>query len=105
MKKTLLASLLCFSVSANAAFLTGNNLYERMNGSEADRDFALGYVVGVFDATQNVHHCAGARVTSGQMRDLAKKFIEEMPSVRDMPADLLVTAILAQTYPCQKKKT
>jgi len=94
-----------FSLSANAGFFSGNTLYERLNGEPHERNFAMAYIAGVFDAGHNVFHCAPQTVTLGQIRDYVKMGLEANPVNRDTVADVLVMSMLAAAYPCQRKRT
>lgn len=101
--KKLLAGLLMVPCMAHAQFYTGNNLLQKMNSSELwERTLAIGYVMGVSDAQQNIGHCSGQSVTSGQTRDVVKQYLEQNPSVRDLNADLLTVVALGLAFPCAK---
>jgi hypothetical protein len=104
MKKLLIAALLIPAI-ANAGFITGNTLLEKMTSPEAaEKAFALGYVVGAFDAFDELAHCnAPASVTAGQARDIVKKYIENNPAIRNKSADFLIMTALGQIWPCSKK--
>ena len=81
MKKLLIAALLIPAI-ANAGFISGNTLLEKMNSSQdADKAFALGYVIGAFDAFDDITHCnSPTSVTASQARDIIKKYIENNPA-------------------------
>jgi hypothetical protein len=99
--KKLIVGLLFVPCVANAEFLTGNDLLSRMNSDEVvQRMFALGYVAGVSDAQQHVFSCPPSGVTNGQVRDVAKSYIEANPGIRHKSADMLVTDALKQVWPC-----
>ena len=105
MKKLLIALLLVTS-NAKAQFLTGNELYARLTSRDTpEKIFAAGYVSGVFDTGHGTFHCAtGSNVTIGQVSDIAKNYLEQNPEVRNISADLLVTASFARVWPCSLKK-
>jgi hypothetical protein len=97
--------LLAASLSAQAEFFTGNTLYSRMISTDTiEKIMALGFVAGVHDATEGNLHCSGPTVTTGQVRDVVKMFLEKNPSTRDMSATLLVTVALSEAFPCAVKK-
>lgn len=107
MRQIIIATMIVLSTPAHAEFMTGNLLYNRMVSNErADHLLALGYVMGVFDATNNVAHCGGnlENIMSGQARDVAKQFLEANPSTRDLFADVLLRAAFAKAWPCAEKK-
>jgi hypothetical protein len=102
--KKVIVSLLLIPGMASAEFLTGNDLLSRMNSDEVvQRMFALGYVAGVSDAQQHVFSCPPAGVTNGQVRDVAKSYIEANPGIRHKSADMLVTDALKQVWPCANR--
>ena len=101
MKKLFL--LLAFvSASASAEFYTGNDLWERLNGTEVQRHFALGYVAGVADSLNNRIICMPS-ATLGQTRDIVKQYLENNPSIRHYSADSLIQSVLSSMWPCQKR--
>lgn len=104
MKKIVAVLLLSPSI-AFAQYWSGNNLFQRMNSTnDGERIAALGYVMGVSDAGQNRLHCSGTSVTAGQTRDVVKQYLERNPSIRDWPADLLVSLALGESWPCPKNQ-
>lgn len=105
MKKLLLIpALLCGT--AHAEFWSGNELLARINSSESyDRGTAIGYIMGVFDATHGVSHCPPTTVTAGQVRDMVTKALNDAPSVRHLAADGFVIYPLKTAWPCAKKGT
>ena len=103
--KKLLITLALVASTANAGFMTGNDLYTRMQGDEADRTIAMAYVAGAFDAYQGVVHCAPQGVTLIQVRDMVRKHLEAEPTQRHVQADLHLAYVLGKTWPCPKKPT
>jgi hypothetical protein len=101
--KKYIAILLMAPVVSHAAFMNGNTLLSRMNGDQTDRIVAIGYVMGVSDATETILHCSGQSVTSGQTRDVVKKWLEKNPEMRDLAANYLVIQALSEAFPCPKK--
>ena len=103
MRKVLLA-LLFVSTTANAAFRDGNKLLSEINSTYLDDQFyAMGYIAGVADAQHMSLHCAPGNVTLKQMFDMTKEYITKHSSIRDLPADMLITAMLVDRWPCPKK--
>lgn len=102
MKHFICVTALTWSFGVQAAFISGNDLLERMNGQSAST--AIGYVMGVHDADDGIHFCTPARVTAGQMYDLVKIELEKMPALRHHPANLLVGAIFKKQWPCATAK-
>ena len=104
-KLSLLMAALLVSNVANASFITGNMLLEKMNSQDSvEKAFVLGYVAGVFDTLDELIHCnAPPSVTAGQVRDIIKKYIESNPVTRNKSADLLIGAALGQIWPCPTK--
>lgn len=101
--KKILAAILFIPTVASAQYWSGNKLFSNINSSsDVERIVALGYVMGVSDTGQNKSHCSGTSVTAGQTRDVVKQYLERYPSIRDWPADLLVTLALAESWPCPK---
>jgi hypothetical protein len=104
-KKAWFAAIaLALSAPASAQFMSGNLLLSRMNGNEADRIMALGYVMGVTDAGDRVYHCAPATITAGQVRDMALQYLRANPENRHLSADLLITGLLINAWPCPKNE-
>lgn len=98
------AALFAVTLIAHAEFFTGNTLYSRMlSDNSIEKTMALGFVAGVHDATEGEIHCSGATVTTGQVRDVVKLFLEKSPSIRDMAATLLVSMALNEAFSCKKK--
>ena len=103
--KKLIAGLLLVPSIACAEYFSGNKLLEKMRSESAvDRAVAIGYVLGVSDTTQDDKHCSGDTVTSGQTRDVVKKFLEDNPAIRDYSADIITQVALGKTWPCKEKK-
>jgi hypothetical protein len=100
MKRFLILLMVCGS--AHAEFWDGNMMHSRFNGSTVEQGLALGYVIGVTDATQNALHCAPENVTAGQVRDMVKNYLENTPAVRHFSADSLVVRVLKASWPCAK---
>jgi hypothetical protein len=100
------AAVLCLALvasSAQAEFLDGNKLLSDMKGSHGFQMSALGYVMGVADAIQNAVACVPPSVLSGQVLDMVRNYLEANPAVRHLTADMIVTHVLKQAFPCAQK--
>jgi len=104
MNKILAAALACASITAHAEFWSGNDLLTKMqNPPGMETVQALGYVMGVFDATRGVDHCPPDNITAGQVRDMVRNHLEASPAVRHFTGDTQVRYVLGRAWPCPKK--
>ena len=101
MKHTLIALALAAPL-AHAEFLSGNMLYDRLNGNTSDQMLAMGYIAGVYDAGQGVLHCGPSNLTLGQITDMVKITIRDQPQNRHFSADAFVTVTVKNQWPCKK---
>ena len=98
-RSIVLMLLLCGS--AHAEFYTGNDLLQRINSeSLGERAAAIGYIMGVADSGHGVNYCPPEHVTSGQLRDMVRNYLTNLPAVRHLSADSLVTHVLKSQWPC-----
>ena len=105
MKKQIASIVLAMcSVAQAGTFWDGNKLYGKLQGNNMEQMQALGYVMGVSDAEDTATICSPNTVTSGQMFDIVKQYLENNPTVRHYPADMLVKIVLGRVWPCEKKK-
>lgn len=95
-----LAALLC--CTAHAEFLSGNDLYQRLQAGGVDHLVALGYIAGVHDLSLGTGHCAPPSATLGQVRLLVQRTLEMMPEAREKSADVIVLGALKGAWPCKK---
>lgn len=101
--KRLVLALALFSGAAQAEFMDGNDLLDKMNGSNMDKMLALGYVMAASDAARGVRICnVPPTVTAGQTHDMVKAYLERFPQVRHFTADVLVGRALEVMWPCSK---
>lgn len=99
-------SFLAIASAANAQFISGNRLLELCDTHQAT---ASGYIAGVSDmiitAQQNglvkTTICFRSGVTAGQTTEIACQYLQAMPSLRDFPANTLVSMALSGAFPCQ----
>jgi hypothetical protein len=89
---------------AKAEFFTGNDLLARMKGTTMEQVQALGYVQGVVDAYSSVVICPPDNVTAGQVRDMIKNYLENLPAKRHFSADSLIGEALEKVWPCKQKR-
>jgi hypothetical protein len=103
--KKIIAILLCVPTMVMAEFYTGNQLLTKMRSSNTvERSLALGYILGVTDAHHGLTHCAPANVTAGQINDMVKQTLEEIPSIRNNTADIIIQGVLSVEWPCNHGK-
>ena len=91
--------------------LTGNDLLERCSASASANPIqwgvCLGYVMAVADLLGQGRPIAGARaciatdVTSGQLMDVVRQWLERNPARRHIAGAALVAAALQQAFPCR----
>jgi hypothetical protein len=97
------AAVLCLALvagSAHAEFVDGNKLLSDMNGVHGFQMSALGYVMGVADTLQNVVVCIPSNVTSGQVADMVRNYLTNVPRERHLSGDILVGRVLKEVWPC-----
>lgn len=98
--KFVLAGLLV-AASANAAFWDGNKLLAALNDDTYFRKgMALGYIMGVSDTLEGINHCPATNVTSGQMQDIVRNYLTNIPAQRHQSADYLILKALEIAFPC-----
>lgn len=106
MKKTLILVSLSIAFGASRAeFYTGNELLQRMNSeSPIERNAAIGYVMGVADTLMFINHCPPPEVTAGQMRDMVRNYLTNVPAERHLSGDVLVNRVLKAAWPCSNNR-
>jgi hypothetical protein len=85
---------------ARAEFIDGNKLLADMNGSHGHQMSALGYVMGVADTLQGAVTCMPPSVTSGQVMDMVRNYLNNVPRERHMSGDWIVAKVLKDAWPC-----
>jgi hypothetical protein len=104
MKKLIVLCVALHATVAQAAFMTGNELLRHMNDNTYfGQGHALGYVMGVSDVFTGESHCLPPGVNAGQVMDVVKNFLTNNPEVRHRPADVIVYAVLKNSFPCANK--
>ena len=102
--KALLAGLMFVCSSASAMYENGNMLLRDIEGTPSGQMYALGYIVGAADSYGNMDLlCIPGSVTKGQLNDVVHLSLRQNPSMRDLPADLLVLAALGVHWECENK--
>jgi hypothetical protein len=102
--KKLIASLLFVPCMANAEFMSGNNLYSKMNGDFGEKMLALGFIQGVYDVYVSVTFCSPNNVTVGQVSDMVRSYFDNNPSIRHKTAESLINQALKQAWPCANNR-
>lgn len=86
---------------AHAEFMDGNRLLDKItNNSYYEQGSAMGYIMGVADMGLGVIHCAPANVTAGQLQDMIKNYLINVPGQRHLTADTLVNRVFKAAWPC-----
>lgn len=102
--KKLIVGLLMVPAMAHAEFFTGNELLSKLQSRDAiDKIQALGYIQGVFDANMSITVCPPAGVTAGQVNDMIKNYLENIPATRNRTADRIIQDALKSVWPCQNR--
>ena len=102
--KKLLIALLMVPAMARAEFLTGNQLLALLQSQEVlDRIHALGYIQGVTDANMSIVICPPDNVTAGQVKDMIKNYLQNIPATRNRSADRIIQDALKSVWPCQNR--
>ena len=103
-KQLLVAASFCIATSANAEFISGNDLLSKLDSSDQmHKGFAFGYIAGVFDAGIRAVHCAPDNVVMKQVVDMVKKLLVDTPELRHQSGDKYVFAATKAAWPCAKK--
>ena len=96
------AAAIVVACNAHAEFKTGNELLADLNAPDFfSRGVALGYVMGSFDVGQGLLHCPPTHVTAGQVQDMVRNYLTNIPAERHLSADTLVNKVLKATWPCR----
>lgn len=102
--KKLLLGLMLVATQAQAEFMAGNALLQKMNGETTDRLSAISYVMGVADASQGVLWCEpGDQIVMAQVYDLSYRYLVANPEMRHFPAHWLLKWALGEAWPCKSK--
>lgn len=105
MKNILILLALC-ATTAHAEFRDGNKLLSELNETTPySRGLAMGYVMGVTDSGFGTNHCPPGSVTAGQVSDMVRNNLQDVPAVRHLNADSIIFYVLNKAWPCAKKGT
>lgn len=103
MKRKLILCVALAAGHAHAFFYDGNDLLRRLNSDdEVVQMVALGYVAGVSDANKGRTHCMPNNVTTGQLRDMVRNYLNNNPAERHYTAHSIVREVLASVFPCSR---
>lgn len=101
--KSIILTAVLFAGAAQAQFISGNTLYERMtSGNHGHIMWSMGYVTGVSDAYNGEMFCVPQTVTVGQITDITQRSLSSRPQDRHLPADILIMLALVDLFPCKK---
>ena len=105
-KVVLFAALFCFIYGIFCAEegkpLSGKELLEKMSSShKEDRDYALGYITGVFCASRKIS-IPDERIMKKVVKTV-KKYMKKNPDRLDQPAVKLLTEAFDKEFPVKKK--
>jgi len=105
MKKLICALLfLAFSNIWAGGFKDGNSLYASMTSKNVhEKEYALGYVIGVADTNSGVLYNLPNSITAGQISDVVEKYLENYPEKRHYLASSLVEDALIKVFPKSPK--
>jgi hypothetical protein len=86
-----------------AAFIDGNKLHQYLTSqNNAEYVHGLGYVIGVSDFIAGSLTYPPSNVTTGQLGDMVRNYLERYPEQRHKTADLLVAVVMSAQWPCKK---
>lgn len=105
MKKIIITISLATAGAAHAEFLDGNKLLDMLRGDVVASSMALGYITGVADSVDGSVYCPPGNVTTGQLRDMVRNFLERQPQFRAATGDTIVRAVAQAAFPCKKPAT
>lgn len=93
-----------FDACAEVAYFTGNKLKSRLDNEKDGVPYAvaLGYILGVYDASSDVSICGPSQGTAGQLGAIVLKYLAEHPQKLHEKASDLVLNALSSAFPCRK---
>lgn len=100
-----------------ASFVDGNDLLQKCSTRERDaayfqnQSYCMGYIVGVSDAAEFFQTapgmpqlvCLPSNVTSGQLKDVVVKYLQDNPAKRHEDAESLILTSLAINFRCKQE--
>jgi hypothetical protein len=92
------------SAPAYAGFYDGNELHEFCSkpAGTPQNNFCIAYVAGAADAYSGIAFCPPNGVKLGQVVDVVKKVLTDVPTIRNKPADEILLAVLGRWHPCKE---
>jgi hypothetical protein len=99
------AAILMLSTSANAAYMSGNTLLVKCEGTDLDQITCMAYIVGVADAQSGL--LGGGRlepttlpagVQPGQLKAIVVKYLKEHPEMLHFEAAQLIYIALGRSF-------
>ena len=103
----------CAVAQPRAFFKDGNALLAGLSAqpTTTQNAFAVGYVVGATEALNEEQQLSfkvcfkiPANATQRQLADVVKQYLEQFPTVRDLPAPWLVASSFERVFPCEKQQ-
>lgn len=101
----LAAAVAVSNAHAQSEFESGNSLYAKLTGDQADRLMAMSYIVGIHDAYAAITICAPDGITKGQLADMIRNLLANNPAQRHRPASILINDSLSKLWPCKNNKS
>ncbi|MSR12945.1 MAG: hypothetical protein EXR84_14405 [Gammaproteobacteria bacterium] len=112
-KKIVAILLLSIAITAQAGFIDGNTLVKYMAQWEIaaaknpSADFMSageyrGYLLGVVDLSDQILFCTPDNSNARQLGAVVAAYLKANPARWSEPAQKLVIAALAQSFPCKK---
>lgn len=96
------ALLLVLALPAQAQFIDGNGLLERMNDPGSVKPMvALGFVLGVADSFRGTEICLPENVQARQLYDVVHQWLRANPDKRHLEGAAIVLVALNRTWPCK----
>jgi hypothetical protein len=103
-----IAALVLWPSLTEAQFISGNELFGFCSATQSEATFNIqwgqcwGYIMGVADALSFMSRiCLNSEVTTGQIRDVAIRYLVTHPEKRHLPANFVVSAALSEAFPCR----
>ncbi|SFI64553.1 hypothetical protein SAMN04515648_0948 [Phyllobacterium sp. CL33Tsu] len=103
----LVAAMVVATSSAQAGFYTGNEMLEMCEAKRGtvDRAICNGFITGVADSMDAIRawlgikrQCVPGRVTTGQLVDLLKDYLEKHPAVRHDDAGAIAVLAISEAF-------
>jgi hypothetical protein len=95
--------------NVTTTFVSGNDLYQWCQSEGEPHARCAGYIIGAADsfsmtsASQGLRWEPPSQITTGQIIDIAVRYLKEHPEERHLQAASLVWSALEQTWPPHRK--